>query len=176
MSFHLIIDGYNVIRHSPELRKHEKQALEQGRQFLVKRLSSYQRMKHHGITVVFDGWEEGHASEGHDQVRGIKVVFSRRGEKADEVIKRLSAEKKGNAIVVTSDRELGHACTLRGSRVIESQDFLQKLSQTDYLGQEERKDSDSLEDDHLPRGTKKKGPSRRLSKSQRKQEAVLRKI
>lgn len=176
MSFHLIIDGYNVIRHSPELRKHEKQALEQGRQFLVKRLSSYQRMKNHGITVVFDGWEEGHASEGHDQVRGIKVVFSRRGEKADEVIKRLSAEKKGNAIVVTSDRELGYSCTLRGCKVIESQDFLQKMEQAEYSGRGERKDLESVDGDHPSRGTKKKGPSRRLPKSQRKQEAVLKKI
>ena len=39
--------------------------------------------------IVFDGWQAGGLRETRDLHRGIRVIFSRRGERADEVIKRL---------------------------------------------------------------------------------------
>ena len=56
MALHLIIDGYNIIRQSPELLSKESQDLRWGREALLEKLAAYRRLKKHPITVVFDGW------------------------------------------------------------------------------------------------------------------------
>jgi len=175
MAVHLIIDGYNLIRQSPQLRKHDQEALEKGREMLLKRLSAYKRVKHHFITVVFDGWIDGHFSEGHEKIRGIEVVFSRRGEKADEVIKRLASQQKGKALVVTSDRDLGSSCNRHGCEVISSPEFEAKMEFSQYIdlkGNMEKEDYESFPS----KGTKKKGPSRRLPKTKRHRQKAIEKL
>ncbi|MEN8246931.1 MAG: NYN domain-containing protein [Thermodesulfobacteriota bacterium] len=55
MAVHIIIDGYNLIRQSPELSYLDRQDLQQGREALLGMLAAYKKIKHHQITVVFDG-------------------------------------------------------------------------------------------------------------------------
>jgi len=176
MAFHLVIDGYNLIRQSPELRRFDKEGLEQGREMLLKELLAYQRIKKHAITVVFDGWIEGHFSESHARAGGIRVIFSRRGEKADEVIKRLAAQEKGGAIVVTSDRDLAHSCSRVGCEVVPSLEFATKMQLARYVEAKGGIDDTNDESWSQSKGTKKKGPSRRLAKSRRHHRTVLKKL
>ena len=176
MSLYLIIDGYNLIRQSAELLQYEKKDLTLGREMLLKKLLTYQRLKKHAITVVFDGWHEGHFSEGHDRVGSIKVIFSRRGEKADEVIKRLASQKKGETVVVTSDRVLGYSCYQKGCEVIPATEFLAKMELAAYIEQKGKIEEDENTPYQKQKGTKKKGPSRRLPRSQRRHHAVLKKL
>ena len=176
MALHLIIDGYNLIRQSPELLRHEKKDLEKGRAMLLRNLSAYQRIKRHAITVVFDGWVEGDIFERRGREGRIKFIFSRRGEKADEVIKRLAAQKKGEEItVVTSDRELACSCALEGGTIVSSPEFLAKMEYAQYSDQKgivnEKEDNESY-----IRGTKKKGPSKRAPKSFRHRQSLLKKL
>src|SRR5512142_2902596 len=103
---HLIIDGYNVIRQSLELQLLDARELEAGRTALLARLATYREQHRHKITVVFDGWLGGDLKESRDRQQGMSIIYSRRGEKADEVIKRLLAADKQRAVVVTSDREI----------------------------------------------------------------------
>lgn len=176
MAIHLIIDGYNLIRQSPNLRRYEEEDLDKGRKMLLKKLLDYQRIKRHEITLVFDGWMEGHFSESQGRVGGIKTVFSRRGEKADEVIKRLVSRKKGEAIVVTSDRDLGYSCSKQGCVIVSSPEFLAKMEFVECMDRKGKMGEN--ENDYTPRfaGTKKKGPSKRLPKSQRYHRTVLKKL
>ena len=88
---HIIVDGYNLIRQSDVLRGHERQSLEAGRKALIRGLAQYKRLRGHRITVVFDGWEGGSPLEERDLAGGVAIIYSRLGEKADEVIKRLVA-------------------------------------------------------------------------------------
>src|SRR5512138_1801594 len=101
---HIIVDGYNLIRQSDVLRLHERQGLEAGRKALVHLLAGYRRSRGHRITVVFDGWLGGPPQEERDREAGIDIIYSRRGEKADEVIKRLARQHADETVVVTSDR------------------------------------------------------------------------
>ncbi|WAC08302.1 MAG: NYN domain-containing protein [Thermodesulfobacteriota bacterium] len=175
MSFHLIIDGYNLIRQSPELLHYEKQDLEKGRAMLLRRLIAYQRIKHHSITVVFDGWAEGDIFERRGKEGGIEIIFSRRGEKADEVIKRLAAQKKSEITVVTSDRDLGHSCALNGCTIVSSPEFLEKMEFAQYS--EDKGIVDETKDTLPPvKSTKKKGPSKRAPKSIRHHQSLLKKL
>ncbi|HAX98097.1 MAG TPA: hypothetical protein DCY12_04215 [Candidatus Atribacteria bacterium] len=175
MALHLIIDGYNLIRQSPELLRYEKQDLEKGRAMLLRSLIAYQRIKHHAITVVFDGWAEGDIFERRSREGGIEIIFSRRGEKADEVIKRLAAQKKGEITVVTSDRDLGYSCALEGCTIISSPEFLNKMALVQYSNQ--KGELNEKEDNQLyVKSTKKKGPSKRAPKSARHHQSVLKKL
>ncbi|PIU54126.1 MAG: hypothetical protein COS90_02445, partial [Deltaproteobacteria bacterium CG07_land_8_20_14_0_80_60_11] len=80
--------------------------LQAGREALLELLALYRHRSHHQMTVVFDGWQHGDLKESRDRHQGILVIYSRRGERADEVIKRLLHQERERAMVVTSDREI----------------------------------------------------------------------
>ena len=63
---HILIDGYNLIRQSVDLKRFERQSLEAGRKALIDWLSRYRQRKGHRITVVFDGWVSGSPQEERD--------------------------------------------------------------------------------------------------------------
>ena len=76
---HILIDGYNLIRQSVDLRRFERQSLEAGRKALIAWLSEYRNRKDHRITVVFDGWISGPAQEERDYSSGIHIIYSSAG-------------------------------------------------------------------------------------------------
>ena len=162
----IIVDGYNLIRQSPSLSQIEDQDLEEGRRELVRRLSDYQRRKRHQILVVFDAAEGVHSSQKQEWVQGISVTYSRRGETADEVIKRLAAAGREGVVIITSDRELASFAERQGSTAIRSEEFEQRL-----MGSAGLFAKDLPEEEDFPR--KKKGRARRPSKAVRRREAKL---
>jgi len=175
---HIIIDGYNLIRQSDSLRRFERLGLEKGREELIKRLAPYRKLKGHRITVVFDGWIGGPLREERQQEAGIRIIYSRRGEKADEVIKRIARKRSGEElVVVTSDREIAQAVERSGGVAIASPEFETRMileGQMALLG--EKGVSPEEEDDEEIRRGGKKGPSRRLSKKERLTERRRRKL
>jgi uncharacterized protein len=170
----LAIDGYNFIKQSPELRRLEQVELRKAREGLVERLAQYKRMKGHAITVVFDGGPQGTGGGHGEHSRGIQVIFSKPGEKADDVLKRLAAEKRGGVTVVTSDRDVALFAEKKGATAIPVSDFEQRMEMArfyDLKGSE----NESISADRSIAPTKK-GPSRRLSKSRRKATAAIKKL
>ena len=170
---HIIVDGYNLIRRSEGLRRAERQSLEAGRKELVRRLSLYKKMKHNRITVVFDGWEGGQFLEERDREGGVAVIYSRRGEKADEVIKRLAAKEKKDAIIITSDRGLADAVIRAGSTAVSSDEFENILARASWISPERNEPDNKI---YSRDGTKKKGPSRRLSKKEKAYRSGIKKL
>lgn len=172
---HLIIDGYNLIRQSDVLRPHERQGLEAGRKALISMLSGYRRLMGHRITIVFDGWLGGPPREERDRESGIDIIYSRRGEKADEVIKRLARQHADETVVVTSDRPVMDAAMRAGVTAIHSRDFEEKVRRARTAPAQVPAISGKGDDmdSPFPKGTKKKGPSRKSSKRDRlKQRSV----
>jgi predicted RNA-binding protein with PIN domain len=171
MALHLIIDGYNMIRQSPDLQRLDARELEAGRTALLSRLAAYRRVRSSPkITVVFDGWQGGNLKETRDRHQGVLIVYSRRGERADEVIKRLLSQERERAVVVSSDRELQHHAQQVGATWMAAPEFDLRLS----LAQ----DGETAEDpeEPSPAGTRKKGPARRPPKSQRQRQQRLKKL
>jgi predicted RNA-binding protein with PIN domain len=170
MSLHLIVDGYNLIRQSPFLQEIDARELEAGREALLAYLSAYRQARpQHKITVIFDGWAGGNLQESRDRRAGMTLVYSRRGEKADEVIKRLLEKERGRAVVVSSDRELQEYASRMGAAWISAPDF--EMSHLRGAGPGERD-----EEGPLPPGPKKKGPPRRAPKRQRQRQQRLKKL
>jgi predicted RNA-binding protein with PIN domain len=102
MSLHIIIDGYNLIRQSDTFRFLDRQSMQRGREALVNVLAAYKKIKSHTITVVFDGAQAPPLAPQSDRVKGIIIEFSRNGESADTVIKRLARKERQKALVVSS--------------------------------------------------------------------------
>ena len=166
---HLVIEGYNLLHVNRSLIKLNSTRLQWERERLIDRLSTYQKHKSCEITVVFDGWQEGWSTETREKKKGIEILFSKLGEKADEVIKRLVKEKGSGTIVITSDRDVARFAQRMDIPVISSEQFREKL---------ERGSSDMPEEspEEEENRMKKKGPSRRLSKKEKRTRAASKKL
>jgi uncharacterized protein len=166
---HLIIDGYNLLHAHRSLINLNSAQLQWERQRLLDRLSTYQKRKACEVTVIFDGWQEGWSTETREKKKGIEVIFSKLGEKADEVIKRLVKEKGSGTIVITSDRDVARFAQRMDTAVIASEQFREKL---------EERPSDMFEGspEEEKREMKKKGPSRRPSKKEKRIRAASKKL
>lgn len=168
---HIIIDGYNLIRQSPGLSLLDAGDLEAGRDALLESLAAYRRSRPgHQLTVVFDGWQGGELRESRDIVQGVTVIFSRRGERADEVIKRLLAKERQRALAVSSDRELQVFADRVGAVWVPA-----NLFEMHYL-QANPEEAAEDADDRPHQGTHKKGPARRSSKRERQRQQRLKKL
>ncbi|MFO8112737.1 MAG: NYN domain-containing protein [Desulfosalsimonadaceae bacterium] len=167
MSLHVIIDGYNFIRQSEALRDFERQALEFGREALVERLVEYRRIKRHKITLVFDGSQKYFFPDANTSWKGVGIKFSRHGETADALIKKMARREKEKAVIVSNDRDIGRFAEANGATVLESGTFEEKLWMAEMMGSEESA-SESEPDRHRGNLTKKKGPAKKLPKKTRR--------
>jgi len=116
-----LVDGYNVIRRSPELAAHEREGLEAGRRALCDLLAQAARMTGDEFTVVFDGAGGGGTARAAGVVR---VVFSSARESADRVLARMA--RQGGA-VVSNDREVRQAAARAGAIAVSADDFLARV-------------------------------------------------
>lgn len=139
--------------------------LKKQREQLIDSLIEYKKRKGHELTVVFDGWKTGGGQENQSVIGGIKVIYSKVGDTADSVIKRIISSERREWIVVTSDRAIADHAWACGSIPLSSEDFLKMLNKgcPSALEQEE------AEEEY--RGSLRKGNPRRPSK---KEKAILR--
>ena len=173
MSIHIIIDGYNLIRQSDRLSRLDRSDIQAGREALLADLVAYKKLKAHRITVVFDGTGAPPFSNQRDNHRGISVAFSRNGETADAVIKRMARKEKEKALVVSSDHDIVNSATGSGAATISAPEFESKLTMAVMMAGGD-KENDELSG--WKPTTKKKGPSRRLSKRQRRNRVKINKL
>ncbi|MBY8875838.1 NYN domain-containing protein [Micromonospora sp. PLK6-60] len=122
---HLVVDGYNVTK-----RGFGEMSLEQQRKRLIAGLGGIAAQTGDEVTVVFDGAERMHGLP--PTPRGVRVLFSRKGETADELIRRLvRAEPAGRPlVVVSSDREVADGVRRHGAYPLGADSLLRRLSRS----------------------------------------------
>ena len=174
----ILIDGYNVTGTA-----HDN--LEKVRNDLIEKLKKYSEIRKHHITLVFDGWKSGQKDQTEIRTRDLTVIYSRLGEKADLVIKRLVKSSTIPCIVVSSDREIYEYTDKHNHTAISSAEFEEKL----YLalrnqdedpvdtgldwGADSFKDTD---DEIASSPARSRGNPRQLSKRQKNKIQALRKL
>ncbi|MDP6506140.1 MAG: NYN domain-containing protein, partial [Planctomycetota bacterium] len=102
-----LIDGYNVIYADDELAHFMKDGLlEQAREKLLRLLVQFKAATGNKVSVVFDG-SSPYGGLPVDARMGIRMIFSRKPEKADDVIVEEIVRETNPAqlVVVSSDRE-----------------------------------------------------------------------
>ncbi len=102
--------------------------MEKARDGFVDLLIGYRKIKMHDITVVFDGHKSGSGIENVAVRGGVKIIYSRLGDRADDVIKRLISKDRREWIVVTSDRGIADHAWSVNSIPIPSDRFFETVS------------------------------------------------
>lgn len=123
---HLVVDGYNVTKTGYPTLPLEKQRLR-----LLGGLAVLAAQTSAEVTCVFDGADLD-VPVLLAPPRGVRVLFSKAGETADELIRRLvRAEPPGRPVVVVStDREVAEGVARAGARPVASAMLLRRLART----------------------------------------------
>ncbi|MEU0387672.1 NYN domain-containing protein [Streptomyces chartreusis] len=123
---HLVVDGYNVTKTGYPQMPLEKQRLR-----LLGQLSQLAAQSGAEVTCVFDGAELA-APVLLAPPRGVRVLFSKPGVTADELIRQLvRAEPPGRPVIVAStDREVADGVARAGARPVASAMLLKRLSRS----------------------------------------------
>ena len=174
---HILIDGYNLIGIA-----HDN--LESARDYLLHDLKAYSELKNHVITVVFDGWKSGNREQTRIRTRHVTVIYTRIGDTADVVMKRMLTPGTKPWIVVTSDRDISDFAEKRGFAAVTSEEFEEKLFKAlNRCSEESIPDfrPDDVEPDEYGSDTtqefsSKRGASRQHSRREKKKLQALKKL
>jgi predicted RNA-binding protein with PIN domain len=105
----------------------------------------------------------------------VDIIYSRFGEDADAVVKRLAAESEEETVVVSSDREIASFATRLGKIALSSVEFESVMNRAiaSAPGNNYINASDDAGRTDIKR---KKGPSRKLSKAQKNMQKIMRRL
>ena len=120
----IVVDGYNLIHRTPELRPGPGTSLEESRDRLLNLLSWALGVGEADFLVVFDGADAGRDDPGSGRV---KVRFSRPPQKADDLIRAIvedQIDRVERLTVVTSDLEVARHARAMGADLALSDLFL----------------------------------------------------
>ena len=181
MAMHVIIDGYNILGVRGWSGNFSSQESEQCRERLLQDLSRYSHRKGHSLTVVFDAWRQPHG-EHREHRSGVQVLFTKEGERADQVIQRMARQYTRDCVVVSSDLEIVATAKAHGALTIGAKEFQGKLQsigkKEPSLGRKVRTSSSAVHgkvEEELPiKRPNKKGNPRKLPKAQRNRNRQLR--
>ena len=176
MRTHLIIDGYNLMGARGEIGPGATFDSRIVRETLLEDLAMYHQRKGYAITVVFDAWRERGQLEQQEHRPGLHILYTKGGEKADQVIQRMVRRYGHACVVVSSDTEIMHTAQDHGAFVLTSQEFQGKLRSKGGQNENRTMNAGSSinlsciknEDEPKISRSDKKGNPRKLPKAQRR--------
>jgi predicted RNA-binding protein with PIN domain len=157
-----MIDGFNVIRSGSTAALFDPTDIDSASDYLISRLSDYRKIKRIAITVVYDATDGISLTRKTNRLKGIELIYSKRGETADQVIIEAIRHKTDGLVVVSSDRAIIDEAKRHGVA------FITPGRLEDAL------DGDS--DDDYPDKSEKKGNPRKAPKNLRKARRAIKKI
>jgi len=148
--------------------------LEKARDTLLDAMIDYRKMKDHDITVVFDGYKNGMATQQVSFRDNVKVIFTRLGERADDVIKKTVSQERREWIVVTADRDIADHAWAAGSVPVAPEKFMDIIKRQHKINADEvleASDDDGDDEKH-----ERKGNPYRPSKKEKALRRILGKL
>lgn len=128
----LIVDGYNVINVRKPVR--ESSSLEDARRQLNDRLHDYAGWSGQRVVLVYDAWLSNRAQRSMERRGRLEIVFTKKGETADQYIERLCDElaedvslRRVELRVATSDLVEQTIAFGRGATRISSRELLMEM-------------------------------------------------
>ncbi len=164
----IAIDGYNLIA-AIAGSSLDVLDLEAERESLIDLLTDYRSCRRHMMELVFDGWRAAGSGSRSCQQRGVKIVFSPLGLKADQVLLRLAEKYGAGLTVVTDDSELRYKVQQHHAAIIGSLEFYDQVMAALMASEKglDPADDELAEPRQVKKATKKKGNPRRLSRKER---------
>ena len=102
---YLLVDGYNVIYASKELKELAQRDLKAARDSLIDILSNFQGYRREEVILIFDAYKVPGGKEHVEKIHNLTVIYTREAETADQYIEKATLEisKKYRVTVATSD-------------------------------------------------------------------------
>ncbi len=182
----IIVDGYNFIFNSYFKSRFKSDELQKLREETINFLSAYYNVKKNKVVLVFDGYNTDEPCESKYNRKNIEVIYSRKDEKADDVIVRLVKNIKGSSIIVTNDNDIRRRASGINCSCLDVSEFIALASAAMAYGAADaeshgspahdarrnilRNGGEEYEDEISSKrgsGTVKKGNPHRLSKKER---------
>ena len=128
----LIVDGYNVIHGSDDLKRLSEIQLEEARVKLIDDLNGYSGFKGWETILVFDAYQQNSRERREEMAGQIKVVFTEKNKTADSYIEKLvySLPKAYSVRVVTSDFTLQLMVLASGAERVPVRELIQDMEAT----------------------------------------------
>jgi predicted RNA-binding protein with PIN domain len=149
----ILVDGYSLLHHWPELAPGQARYSEAARDELVRRLTLYQDAVGTPITIFFDGRGARSGTKGAASKSEIEVLFSRAGQTADQLIERVAHRYApyGEVLAVTDDHAEQDTVMSLGGLVSSCRNFVQNVENTltelaDDLEQHNRRERHRFKD------------------------------
>jgi len=125
----ILIDGYNVIHHSPSLKALLSRSVSRAQSELIKMVVSYCCLVEMKGYVVFDAYRRP-AGEEREISPLVKVIYTGEGKTADSYIENFIAKNKSRyslIYVITSDYSQGMTVLDKCILPVSPRNFLQEL-------------------------------------------------
>ena len=129
----VLVDGYSLLHHWPDLAPGRERHSFHARDALVAVLTQYQDSSGTPITVIFDGGGAPPDTPKNETAKGgIEVLFSKKGQTADQIIERGAHLMKpyGEVWAVTNDYAERETVISLGSSACSCENFLDMLNDT----------------------------------------------
>jgi predicted RNA-binding protein with PIN domain len=125
----ILVDGYSLLHHWPELAEGAPRHSEAARDALVEILTQYQDACGTPVTVFFDGRGERRGKPKTIPEKSVEVLFSRAGQTADDLIERAAHrfQPYGEVLVVTNDRAERETVSGLGGMTASCDNFLRQI-------------------------------------------------
>jgi uncharacterized protein len=134
MTRYLILDGYNLIGALARYATRSTGGLDESRELLVNDALKAAGWTGREIIVVFDAARSSEPARTELRAGGaVRVVYSARGESADDVIERLIRTLEGSVTVCTADFALQRAVLARGGARSAPREFEELLDELPAL-------------------------------------------
>ena len=174
----LLIDGYNLLH--AIFHDSSSTSLEEQRGALLQQLRPYQESKSVPMTVVFDGSQDHALFHPRDRHGAIEIVYTHKGQRADDWIMAECESHPGAYIVITNDREIVRHVEGSSCLVLSCQEFLSRLRANIQESDDDFIAFEKLEIEDLPLypkvTTKKRGAAKKLPKKVRKKHQILNRL
>ena len=129
----VLVDGYSLLHHWPDLAPGRERHSFQARDALVAVLTQYQDSSGTPVTVIFDGGGAPPDTPKNETAKGgIEVLFSRKGQTADQIIERVAHLMKpyGEVLAVTNDYAERETVISLGGSACSCENFVEMLGDT----------------------------------------------
>jgi len=125
----ILVDGYSLLHNWPELAPGHPRHSERSRKELVGVLTRYHDATGTPITVFFDGAGASATAPRHQADSAVEILFSRRGQTADQMIERAAHRFNdyGEVLVVTDDRAERNVVSDMGSSAASCANFIRMI-------------------------------------------------
>ena len=129
----ILVDGYSLLHHWPELAPGRARHSFHARDALVAALTQYQDSSGTPVTLIFDGGGAPPDTPKNETAKdGIEVLFSKKGQTADQIIERVAHLMKpyGEVLAVTNDYAERETVISLGGSACSCENFLDMLNAT----------------------------------------------